>query len=101
MANLLYVTLLSSENTYLTYPCEGLLQILEYGTDGSIIAAGFRVKRDISEYNGKFNSLYSAQVQVSKPTFQYEPGKSSFRHWKAATEATGIKPDYSDSPNAF
>lgn len=101
MANELYVTLLNSENKYLTYPCEGLLKILEYGTNGSIIVASFRAKRPISEYNGKFQSLFSAPVQCLEPEFQYDPAKCSFKHWKAVAEATGIKEDYSNSPNSF
>ena len=91
MANQLYVTLTHSENEYLAYPCEGLLQILEYGTNGSILVATIRVKRPVSEYNGKFNSLFSAPVRCQKPVFQYDPNKCSFRTWRVVAEATGIK----------
>lgn len=64
MSSNLYVKLTGSENTYLTYPCYGLLEIIEFGTTGSIIVAVFRVAQD---------GQLSAPVRVVDPKFQYSP----------------------------
>ncbi len=64
MASNLYVKLTGSENTFLTYPCFGLLEIKEFGTTGSIIVALFRVAVD---------GQLSAAVRVTNPKFQYTP----------------------------
>lgn len=37
-----FVTLYNSDNTYLTYPVNGKITILETGTDGRIIRAVFQ-----------------------------------------------------------
>ena len=42
MANELYVTLESSDNDYLKYPCQGWLELFEIGRNGSIIKGVFR-----------------------------------------------------------
>jgi hypothetical protein len=58
----LFVKLISSENTFISYPALGLLEILEFSTVGSIIAARFR-----EECNGKL----SAAVEVKNPSFEF------------------------------
>jgi hypothetical protein len=58
----LFVKLISSENTYISYPALGLLEILEFSTVGSIIAARFS-----EECNGKLG----AAVQVVNPSFEF------------------------------
>lgn len=44
------VTLLASDNQYLRYPCEGLLDIWELGTDGSVITKVFHRKEPDGRY---------------------------------------------------
>lgn len=61
----LAVTLLSSENTYLTYPTTGRLSVIEVGVTGRIIAAVFRVTDPIH------SSGLSAPVEVRNPAFVY------------------------------
>lgn len=63
MPNKLRVTLESSDNPYLPYPCNGMLELFELGTDGSVIIGVFR--RDaVSE-------LTACPVVVRKPVFIY------------------------------
>ncbi|OHV78260.1 hypothetical protein [Rhizobium sp. LCM 4573] len=42
MANHVHVTLMGSDNTYLNYPCTGLLELFEIGTTGGITTGVFR-----------------------------------------------------------
>ena len=42
MSNRLMVTLQSSDNPYLKYPCVGEIELFELGSDGSIITGVFR-----------------------------------------------------------
>jgi hypothetical protein len=67
----LYVKLEGSDNTYLTYPCFGLLHILEVGTTGSIIVATFRVAQ---------NGILSAPVRVQNATFSYSSDAANEGH---------------------
>lgn len=71
MTTSLYVKLTASDNTFLQYPCYGLLEILETGTTGSIIVATFRVAE-----SGKL----SAAVRVQRPRFEYSPRTASHGH---------------------
>ncbi len=57
------VTLTNSKNTYLQYPCVGLLHVIEMGTHNKIIVAVFHRK----EGDGK----YGAPVSVDHPQFIY------------------------------
>lgn len=66
MPNKLRVTLESSDNQYLPYPCNGMLELFELGTDGSVITAVFR-REGPSEYTG----YPFAPVVVRKPVFIY------------------------------
>ena len=58
----LFVKLISSDNPYITYPSYGLLDIHEFGTNGSIIGAVFRVMTD---------EKLGAAVQVKNAQFEY------------------------------
>lgn len=58
----IFVKLTSSKNTYISYPAFGLLEILEFGTTGSIIVARFRKETD-----GKLG----AAVEVRDAEFEY------------------------------
>ncbi len=62
MLQSIYVKLTASDNKYLTYPVFGLLEVLEFGTNGSIINAIFRplVGRKLDGYG-----------QVNNPVFEY------------------------------
>lgn len=65
----LAVTLTATTNPYLTVPCEGLVKVNEYGTDGSAISASFRFRRD--------DGSHGAAVQVDRPEWIYRgPGVS-------------------------
>lgn len=64
MASNIFVKLVSSKNTYITYPAHGLLEILEFGSTGSIIVARFRQETD-----GKLG----AAVEVRDAVFEYSP----------------------------
>lgn len=76
----MYVTLTSSGNEYLTYPCEGYLQVLEYGLHGGIIHASFRVKLAVKPADG-LAQCFSAPVQVERPVFTYDPDKHGYNHF--------------------
>lgn len=65
MPNRLMVTLQSSDNTYLKYPCSGELELFEIGVHGRIINAVFRGKVEGSE-----NKLH-CPVVVKNPVFVY------------------------------
>lgn len=71
MATNLYVKLTGSENQFLTYPCFGLLEIIEFGVSGSIVVAVFRVAKD-----GKL----SAPVEVCDAKFEYSPRRARQGH---------------------
>jgi hypothetical protein len=60
----IYVKLTASDNEYLAYPAFGLLEVLELGSNGSIICANFRPL-----HNGKL----SGYGQVKNPVFEYSP----------------------------
>jgi len=57
------ITLLLSDNEYLTYPCEGTIEILEIGNDGHITNAVFRA--------AKSANCAGTPVVVKNPRFQY------------------------------
>lgn len=57
------VTMLASDNTYLTYPVDGEIELLELGTNGSIIHAVFRRSNP--------DGTPSAPVEVRRPHFTY------------------------------
>lgn len=65
----LNVTLHGTTNQYLQLPCAGQLQVNEYGTDGSIINATFRVRHP--------DGSLSAPVHVPHPRFTYAHGPAS------------------------
>jgi hypothetical protein len=65
--NAIRVTLARSDNTYLHYPCTGLLRVIEYGTNGHIIHATFQVEPQVEQH--------SAPVMVANPSFEY-PARS-------------------------
>lgn len=60
----IYVKLTGSDNTYLTYPCFGLLEIIEMSTIGTISQAVFRVA---------IKGELSTPVRVREAKFQYTP----------------------------
>lgn len=68
MANELFVTLTSSDNKYLTYPCRGWLELFELGNDGSVIIGVFRQLK--SEENHL--AIGGAPVEVRNPMFTYD-----------------------------
>lgn len=58
------VNLLSSSNEFLTYPCSGVLEILEHGADLSIVVAVFhRLNKDWT---------LDAPVEVKNIEFMYD-----------------------------
>lgn len=59
-----FVRLSRSENTFINYPALGLLEVLEFGTTGSVISAVFRCMSE-----GKLH----APVEVRNPEFEYTP----------------------------
>ena len=59
----LAVTLTATTNEYLTVPCDGLVHVNEYGTDGSVISASFRRKNR----DGK----HAAAVRIGNPEWIY------------------------------
>jgi hypothetical protein len=67
----LFVKLTGSENEYIKYPAMGLIELQEFGTTGSIIAAVF------CEMNG---GRLGAAVQVKNPQFEYSPEIASTGH---------------------
>lgn len=69
MANKLRVTLTYSENQYLSYPCTGLLELFELGSDGSVIVGVFQRDGESRE-----TGYRHAPVRVSRPVFNY-PGE--------------------------
>lgn len=60
----LRVTMVGSDNEYLSYPCNGIIQILETGTDESIISAVFRRKDE--------DGFLNCPVVVKHPRFEYK-----------------------------
>lgn len=52
MANEIFVTLTDSENSFLSYPCRGWLELFEIGTNGSIINGVFRQMKEDGTCNG-------------------------------------------------
>lgn len=70
MPNDLAVRLYASDNKHLRYPCEGLLELFELGTNGSVIVGVWRGFKD-----GKPNG---GPVEVKNPIFLYT-GLLSFR----------------------
>lgn len=67
--NWLNVTLHATTNRYLPLPCDGQLQIIEHGTDGSIITAIFRRRGE--------DGVLSAPVEVKAPRFTYADRRSA------------------------
>lgn len=60
----LKVTLIDSDNKYLNYPCDGIIQILETGIDESIINAVFMLKDE--------DGRIKAPVVIKNPLFAYK-----------------------------
>ena len=60
----LHVTLQHSDNNYLTYPCTGILEIIEVSVYGRVIYATFRVESDEP-------SRINCKVCVDNPKFSY------------------------------
>jgi hypothetical protein len=52
MANEIFVTLTDSENTFLSYPCRGWLELFEIGSNGSIINGVFRQMKEDGTSSG-------------------------------------------------
>lgn len=71
--NQLQVTLLSSDNTYLTYPCKGMLELFEIGMSGTIITGIFRGFKDEEKGHNWFDKSkgLNCPVVVKNPTFTY------------------------------
>ena len=61
----LAVTLTGSDNEYLKYPSEALLELFELGTNGTVIVGVFRMFVDGKQSGGP--------VLVRKPHFEYQP----------------------------
>lgn len=59
----LAVTLTATTNPYLTVPCEGLVQVNEYATDGTSINASFRRRNP--------DGSHSAPVHIGDPEWIY------------------------------
>lgn len=62
----LMVRLEMSENTYIRYPAHGAIQILEQGTDLSVISAVFHRQNE--------DGSLGAPVVVRNPVFKYVGG---------------------------
>jgi hypothetical protein len=71
MNSSLYVKLTASDNNFITYPAYGLLEILEFGTTGSIIVAVFRQA---------LKGNLGAAVEVRNPKFEYKPSIARLGH---------------------
>ena len=76
MANELYVLLELSENSFLTYPCYGWLELFEIGNDGSLIKAVFR--RDPNP-DSKEPCFSHCPVETFKPVFKFDNKVTKFR----------------------
>lgn len=59
------VTLMESQNDYISYPAKGILRICEQGTDLSVIAAVFHHLKD--------DGSLGPSVEVRRPIFTYLP----------------------------
>ena len=67
----LFVTLTSSDNRYLSYPCKGWLELFELGSDGSVIIGVWRGRKE--------DGSVAAPVEVRDVAFQYAAGETAFR----------------------
>ena len=76
MTNELYVTLESSENSFLQYPCVGWLELFEIGRNGSIIKGVFR-RDPLPE--SKEPGFSNCPVVVDHPIFKYDHNNVKFR----------------------
>lgn len=65
MPNRLMVTLQSSDNPYLKYPCVGEIELFELGNDGSIITGVFRRQDSDTPH------CLRCPVVVKNPVFVY------------------------------
>lgn len=69
MANELFVTLETSDNQHLPYPCKGWLELFEVGSNGNIIVGIFRRLKD-DTVNGRFTeNLCPVEVRHAKFTY--------------------------------
>lgn len=75
MANELFVTLVTSDNEYLKYPCRGWLELFELGTNGSVIVGVFRGLKTEEGHMG----TSEAPVEVRNPMFVYDYKDTKFR----------------------
>ena len=76
MTNELYVTLESSDNGYLEYPCQGWLELFEIGRNGSIIKGVFRGDPCPDDKTPCFSN---APVVTDNPVFKYDFSNTKFR----------------------
>jgi hypothetical protein len=69
----LEVTLVYSANTFLTYPCQGKVQILEYGTDDYAITTSFQLRRPDGTYSPPVRIEEARWVYAGRPTLPSPP----------------------------
>jgi hypothetical protein len=79
MANELFVTLHSSDNAYLKYPCRGWLELFELGANGGVIIGVFRQIMTDTETTPLKMAKNHCPVEVKDPKFTYDPTDTVFR----------------------
>lgn len=77
MPNQLAVTLLSSDNEYLKYPCTGMLEMCELSLIGSVSVGVFRQFVDGKQSGtpvrvGSPNFVYDHKLATSNPMWVYK-----------------------------